>query len=237
MNVDVFIRSYYKDFRWLSYCLRSIRKYAHGFRKTVLVVPASSAERLTWFQFDREVEAHVCEDFADDYLGQQISKLQADEYSDADFICHIDSDCLFRQSSTPQDFFYGGKVVIPITSYKRLPNAIGWRRLNESFMQRAIEYDFMRRQPLIFPRWLYPALRSHVAVLHQRSLYHYVMSQPSRGFSEYNALGALAYYFYNDAFVWRERDQCEPDESVCRWFWSWGGLSATIQDEIDAILP
>jgi hypothetical protein len=236
MNVDLFIRSYHKDFRWLSYCLRSVGKYAHGFRKTILVVPASSAERLTLSGLGRAVEVHVCDNFVDDYLGQQVTKLYADEYSDADFICHMDSDCLFRCNVTPQDLFSDGRVVIHITSYGKLPNAIGWQKLNERIMGWAVEYDFMRRQPLTFPRWLYPALRSHIARLHEQPVRDYIMSQPPRGFSEYNAMGAFAYYRHFDAFVWKERDQREPNESICRWFWSWGGISATIQDEIDAIL-
>ena len=32
---DVFIVSYAKDAPWLEYCLRSIDKYARGFRKTI----------------------------------------------------------------------------------------------------------------------------------------------------------------------------------------------------------
>src|SRR5712691_3849026 len=105
VSVDLFIRSYYKDLRWLSHCLRSVEKYTQGFRKTILVVPGSSAERLAWSGLDLKVEAHVCPDFADDYLGQQVTKLHADKYTDADFICHIDADCLFHRNITPHVLF------------------------------------------------------------------------------------------------------------------------------------
>ena len=38
-DVDIVIRSYYKDFRWLEWCLRSIDRFCQGFRQVVLVVP------------------------------------------------------------------------------------------------------------------------------------------------------------------------------------------------------
>jgi hypothetical protein len=237
MNVDIFIRSYYKDLQWLGYCLRSIEKYTRGFRKTILVVPKSSAERLIRSGLDRCVQTHICEDFADDYLGQQVTKLHADQYSDADFICHVDSDCLFHRPVVPDEFFSeDGKLVIPMTSYRSFPQEIGWQRISERFMCREVEYDFMRRQPFIFPRWIYEEIRDHAILLHNESLYDYVRSQPPRGFAEYNALGAFAYYFHRDEFIWNERHLWAADESICRWFWSWGGISRDSQKEIDAIL-
>ena len=225
MNADIFIRTYYKDLQWLQYSLRSIEKYTAGFRKTILVVPRSSAERLRWAGLDRHAETHICEDFADDYLGQQITKLHADRYSDADLICHVDSDCLFRRRTAPKDFFSNGKIVVPMVSYRAFPQERGWQKLAEKFMCCQVEYDFMRRQPFLFPRWLYGAMRDHAQHLHNQSLYDYVISQPPGGFSEYNALGAFAYYFHCDEFVWSERTTWIPDESICRWFRSWGDLS------------
>jgi hypothetical protein len=236
VNVDLFIRSYYKDLAWLSYCLRSVRKYGRGFRKVILVVPHSSAARLARSLLDHEVEPHFCEDFVDDYLGQQVTKLYADQYTDADYICHLDSDCLIRRAINPQELFVDGKILIQMTPYLVLPQAIGWQRLSERFMCRHVEYDFMRRQPFIFPRWLYPAVRAYAEQVQRRSLYNYILSQPPRGFSEYNAMGAVAYYLYFDKFVWRERTLPDPDESICRWFWSWEGISAATQEEIDKIL-
>ena len=236
MDVDILIRSYYKDLRWLRYSLESIERYAAGFRRIILVVPRSSLERLRHSGLDRKVETHMCEDFRDDYLGQQITKLYADSYSDADFICHVDSDCLFRRPTTPDDFFLGDKPVVPMARYAAFPDRQSWQNLTERFLCRPVEYEFMRRQPFLYPRWLYGAVRQYALQVHLQSLSDYVISQPPRGFSEYNALGAFAYFFYHGEFVWNERDTWLPDETICRWFWSWGGISRDEQDEIDSIL-
>jgi hypothetical protein len=235
-TVDIFIRTYYKDLPWLAYCLRAIETYAHGFRRVVLVAPASSAARLRRSGLGLSVTTHICEDFADDYLGQQVTKLLADQYSDADFICHLDSDCILRRAVTPSDLIVEGKAVMSMTPYAALPHDEGWRRLSAAFLRRPVEFDFMRRPPFVYPRWLYPALRDFTVSEHGRPLADHIVAQPPRGFSEFNAMGALAYYRFFDRFHWRLVESNQRDESFCRWFWSWDGLSPDAEHEIAAIL-
>jgi hypothetical protein len=235
-SVDIFIRTYYKDLRWLAYCLRSIEKYAHGFRDVILVTPRSSAARLTWSGLGRKVTTHICEDFADDYLGQQVTKMLADHYSDADFVCHLDSDCILRRPVTPSDLISEGRAVISMAAYTALPHDEGWRRLSEGFLRRPVEFDFMRRPPFVYPRWLYAALRDHALRAHGTPLADHIVAQAPHGFSEFNAMGSLAYYQYFDQFRWRRLDCAERDESLCRWFWSWSGISPADEREIEAIL-
>jgi hypothetical protein len=235
-SVDIFIRTYYKDLGWLSYCLKAIEKHAHGFRDVIVVTPASSAARLVWSGLRPSVTMRICEDFADDYLGQQVSKLRADLYSDADFICHLDSDCILRRPVTPADLIIEGKAIIAMTAYDMLPNDTGWRRLSEQFLRRPVAFDFMRRPPFVYPRWLYGAIREYAFRVHGTHLAEHILAQPPHGFSEFNAMGALAHYHYYDRFNWLRLERRERDETHCRWFWSWGGLSTADAQEIEAIL-
>jgi hypothetical protein len=236
ISVDIFIRSYYKDLRWLGWCLKSIEKYAYGFRRTILVMPSSSEPRLLWSGLGKEVTTYLCNDFHDDYLGQQVTKMHADRYTDADFICHVDSDCLFRRPVTPEDLISNGRAVLLAAAYNILKEEMGWRRLSELFMGREVEFDFMRRQPFVYPRWLYSELREYTLRTHEMTLSDYIVSRPRRGFSEYNAMGSYAYYHRREDFVWVYNDCARRDESLCRWFWSWNGISAEDQREINAIL-
>jgi hypothetical protein len=236
VRVDIFVRSYYKDFRWLGYCLRSVAKYCRGFGDVIVVVPRSSEERFRWAGLHRGVTAFVCDDCHDDYLGQQVTKLLADQYCQGDFLCHVDSDCVFRRDTTPSDLFAGGKPTAVITPYHLFPEQAVWRRLTERFLGREVTHDFMRRQPLVFPRWLYGELRRFARLAHGMSLEEHVLAQPPRGFSEYNALGAFAFHNHPGAFAWIEQPTWEPDERFCRWFWSWGGLTSAAQAEIEALL-
>src|SRR5215470_19835192 len=106
--VDIVIRSYYKDFQWLGYCLTTIRKYARGFRAVVVVIPRSSAGAFRRCRIEPDILIE-CDNYRDDYLGQQITKLHADKLTNADFITHVDSDVLFVRTTHSQDLFQNGR--------------------------------------------------------------------------------------------------------------------------------
>lgn len=235
MICDIFIRSYHKDFEWLNYCLRSIRTYCRGFRRVILVVPGSSAPKLgNLRQFADQI--FCCCEYRDDYLGQQVTKIYADEYTDAEYICHIDSDCMFWRRICPEELIPDSRPRLACTPYSELPGDMVWKRITEKFLAHRLEYNFMRRQPLVFPRWLYFELRNYAQRLHSLSIEEYVISQPPRGFSEFNALAAYAFLFHRNAFTWERMGAHDPNEHLCKWYWSWGGLTPSIRRELLAIL-
>jgi Family of unknown function (DUF6492) len=235
MNCDIFIRSYRRDFPWLIYCLNSIKKYCRGFRKVILVVPESSSARVTPMRFPCD-KVFVCRNYKDDYLGQQITKLFADTFTDADYICHVDSDCIFYRTITPHNLFQDGKVQILMAPYHKLARSTPWRTVTEKFLKRNVEYEFMQRQPHTFPRWLYEELRAHAHNLHGTKVESYIIGQPHRGFSEFNAMGAYAYYNHSEKFSWLDIGSSESRAPICKWYWSWGGIERKIEEEICGIL-
>jgi hypothetical protein len=233
LKYDIVIRSYYKDFSWLRYALLSIQRNCRGFSRVVLVVPESSRPRLDSMGLAGDVTI-TCPDYKDDYLGQQVTKLTADRLTDADYICHIDSDCVFCRRTTPDDFFESGKPVILMTQYSALDPHVPWKGLTEKLLRHDVHHEFMRNPPYIFPRWIYGALREYVLSTHGIPLEDYILAQPFRGFSEFNALGAYAWHYHRDQFVWREVGPGALD-SPCRAFWSWGGIDDVVECEMKAI--
>lgn len=234
-TVDIVVRSYYRDFQWLQYCLRSIDRFCSEFRRTLVVVPESCRERIRRSRFDL-VEIVFCPNYADDYLGQQVTKLYADTITDADYILHIDSDCTFHSPVRAVDLFSDGRPEVMITPIDAFDVDPPWQVQTERAVGFPVKYDYMRRQPLIYPRWLYGKLRAHIRAMHGRELADFVLDQGPRGFSEFNALGALAHRDCPDAFSWREWPLPDYDEQFCRIHWSWGGLTAEIRKELEAIL-
>ncbi len=235
MVVDIFIRSYHRDFDWLKWCLRSIAQHCRGFRDVVVVVPESSRARLDRFGL-HGVRTLSCPNYPLDYLGQQVTKLHADFLTDADFICHVDSDWIFVRPCTPGDLIEGDKAAVVMTPYRLLHPDIPWRRPTERFLGGAMPYEFMRRQPYTFPRWLYPAVRDHALQRHRVDIETYVLRQPPLGFSEFNALGGYALQNHQDRFAWRNVSVQPLGEPLCWCFWSWGGLTPAIQQEIEVLL-
>jgi hypothetical protein len=201
----------------------------------MVIVPEGSGERLRLAGVT-PARIRYCPRFPDDYLGQQVTKLYADTYTDADFIIHVDSDCIFRRTCSPSDLCKGGRPELLVTPCSQFPGRAPWQIATERFLRSKMSYDFMRRQPLMYPRWIYGELRQYARDLHKQELADYVMAQPPLGFSEFNALGAFAYSFYRSAFHWVETGEIAFDERFCRIFWSREGLHEGHQCEIESIL-
>lgn len=234
-TTDIVLRTYQRDLGWAAYCLRSVRRFCRGFRRVLLVVPESCRERVGRFDA-APAEVVFCPVYADDYLGQQVTKLTADRLTDAEFVVHVDADCTFRRRVTPADLIPGGRPEVLITPAARFAGDAPWRAVTERVLGRPVGWDYMRRQPLAYPRWLYPAVRERIAAAQGCDATDYVLRQPPLGFSEFNALGAVAHAEFAAAFAWREWPSDGFDETFCRIHWSWGGLTDAIRRELDGIL-
>jgi hypothetical protein len=234
-SCDILIRSYYRDLGWLSYCLASIKRWCRGFGRVVVVVPESSLAKLRHLGLADE-HTVVCADYRDDYLGQQVTKLTADQFSEAELICHVDSDCVFQRLTTPSDLLRHGRPIHLVESYARLSRHVPWQPITERFLARPVEVEFMRRPPYTYPRWIYSELRRFCWSVHGVTLDEYVLSQPPRGFSEFNALGGYAWHHHRDAFDWVDLGQQPGPDPPCRVFWSRAGLDAVTRAEIAGLL-
>lgn len=224
MDCALFIRSYWKDLDWLGHCLAAVERYCSDFAETVVVLPERSgawARRRQWPAFAR---FEVAPDYDDDYLGQQVSKLHADQWTDCGLICHLDSDCLFQRPTRPSDLLVDGRPRIVTRPNAPLGRHYPWRGCTEAFLGMPVELDFMCRPPFVFPRGLYAELRAYCDERHGVPLDRYVLSRPPRGFSEFNALGTYAWHRHRDAFAFVDIECAGP--ACCEWFWSWDGVDA-----------
>lgn len=224
MTTEIFIRSYRNDFEWLGYCLRSIQQFANAFSGVTIVVPLEDKPSLSHLTAETVFGTF---DICEGYLAQQITKLEADKYTDKDFILHVDSDCIFFEKTTPEDFFIDGK---PIMLMEQCESP--WPTISKRTLGWLDEYEYMRRLPIIYPRWIYEEFRRWIRHQHSTSLATWIASQPYREFSEFNTLGQWARKFHPEAFTWMH----PKDVPVkCRQFWSWGGVDIA-RKEIESLL-
>ena len=228
---DIFIRTYPGDYQWLDYCVFSVHKFCTGFRKIWVISLApqiSSVKGVEWKVMNDESP--------DGYLAQQITKLYADVITDyqPDHILHVDSDVIFTRPTTPGDFLNGNKVSWYYTPYSAIQTP--WQPITEKFMGCAVPYEFMRRLPIMVPRWLYPKLREFAFSQHGMPIAEYIRMQPQRAFSEFNALGAYAHFKHGDKFNWIDTTTTAIPGPLARQFHSWGGLTPEVKTEIEAIL-
>lgn len=239
---DIFIRTYPKDYPWLKHCLASIDKFCTGFRKIWIVspedAPVGKDGSIIWKAMNDESE--------DGYLAQQITKLYADVITgyEPDYILHIDSDTLFTRPVTPVDFFHPTgfstegklqrKLIWYYTPYEKTKTP--WKPITEKFLGEHVANEFMRRLPMMMPKFLYAKMREFCFALHHRIISEYVRTQPYREFSEFNALGAFAFSRHHDEFHWVNTEEGTIPAPFARQFYSWGGITDEVKKEIEQIL-
>lgn len=235
MKTAIFIRSYHGDFKWLKYCLASIKKYARGFSEVVIVVPISSQRALKTSKLITDEQVYYCRDYANDYLGQQVTKLEAFRYTDAERILFIDSDTVFITETTPETFMRDNKIWLYKTPY--LPDILGqamcWKQRTEDALSFPVEYEYMRRFPLMYWTDTLKKVESYMLGM-GKPLEKYILSQNGNDFSEFNLIGAYAEKFEGDRYLFLDT-QTEPIiPAVAKQYWSWGGITNEIQAELNA---
>lgn len=194
--------------------MKSIEKFCKGFRKTVVVEG----------------------EHRNGYFWQQVVKMHADHYTDADMILVTDSDSLFQEHVTPESFMRDGKPIWLITPYTpemmKHAGMQAWFRVMTKFCGVEPTFEYMRRQPFMLPSRLLKEFRAFCIKQHGRTLQQYIME--SNEFSEYNAFAHYCYLHHHDEFCWINTEEELPPLLV-RQFWSHAPLSENIV-EIESIL-
>jgi len=225
--MDIFIRSYKGDFKWLELCLKSIKKNAHGFGKLHIAIPAEHIDEMP----PCEGEVHLVKGWEDDYLGQQSDKLYSDMHCRSRYVLCLDSDCIITEELRPEYLFVNEK---PIWLYEGLTRGQSpWPMITEEILGFDPQYEFMRRHPFVFDRECLIEFRRFMFNRYNQALHLTIKQRPFHSFSEFNAYGAWCYKYSKMSYSW-----CTPDmvPIYIKQYRSWDGLSDDIRKEIENIL-
>jgi len=219
--IDILIRTYFRDFCWLTLSLLSTVKFVEGYRRIVIVMPGSSLERLRGDEIPASARAITlaCHEYSDDYLGQQVTKLNADLFTDAPLIAHIDSDSIFRAPcSLPALLTRNQRPVIRILWRSRRQASDGWRRCVDDFYGEPLPFDVLAPPPYLYLSDLYGNLRRGCVLRHGIPLDEWCLSRRIDSLSEFGLLAAQAWFHHRDEYCWIAAD----DETgwPCRAYWS-----------------
>lgn len=219
-SVDVFYKSYAKDFSLLKYSLKSLIKNVKNVNKVQIVFPSKDTKKflstfwdLDYKNFDIEWSTEI--EYGNGYLFQQWCKMNAYEYSNADYILFADSDCIFNRQIDLKDYVKSGKPEILYTSWDKVGDAKCWREPIEKFMGEPVEWEFMRRNCLIYHRSTLENIAREYPNLKDQIL-------SSGRFSEFNALGAWAFKNEREKYNFINTDnwQYEPPKAEQLWGWA-----------------
>jgi len=228
-GISIFIKSYRNDFSFLHYCLKSIEKFVTGYSEIVIVIPEwdTALFEEAMHGVDIDVRLVPMKEYGDGYLYQQFIKMTAYQFCTQEYIMFVDSDCVFTGpvNIAPEENY---RPEILMTDYADVGGGIVWKAPTEKWIGGSVNYEYMRRHPLIYRNSTLQDLHKSRPNLEQE-----IMN--SGQFSEFNAMGIWTHlnepdnYRFTDTAIW----QYQPP--IVRQFWSWGGLQTCIQ-EIKTIL-
>ena len=229
--IDIFYKSYAKDFEWLYYSLRSIKKYLTGYNKIIIVIPEQDRNLLKHELIDDlNCEVNFVNEYGKGYIYQQFIKMTAHKYCASKFILYSDSDLIFNTKINLGNFINDEKPEILYTDYLKVGDAICWKEVTEKFIGREIKYEFMRRLPLIYHR------STIVEINENYDIEDTVMNKFRDRFSEFNSIGAWIYYNEADKYKLINTADWSYVPAMGKQFWSWGGQTEMVKNEIDKIL-
>jgi hypothetical protein len=216
MVIDIFIRTYKKDFPLLKYSIYSILKFVKSYRNIIVTVRNKEYNELLSFLKNELcyqenmniIKIYSVYNFDDtiDYLGQQITKLNAHFFTSADYILYIDSDCVFYDYYDINNLFTNGKIDLFVEKWEDLSNNYEVWKIFLELIGLNTPYEFMRRFPLIYPSSILKNIRDFITNKYDRPfedaclhLYNLAKKKsPNRHplfFSEFNLIGAYSFLY------------------------------------------
>lgn len=236
-TIDIFIVTFKRDIEFTIYCLQSIQKFVTGFRKVIIAVPVQDVPLFNGIAggYPFVVVRGFEEVAGKGMMHHEVLVCSADEWCDAEFILHIDSDCIFKEPVNLQnEYLRDGKPVMLKEKFEHVGEVVGpWRDAVTKALGFVPEYETMRRHPAVHPRWLYPKVREAVAAHTGKPFMEYVLScrnEFPQGFAEFPVLGAWALKYAPEAHHWIDvTTEPRPTDKLYQ-FWSHGGLDHTPDD-------
>lgn len=223
MKASIFIKTWKNDLRWLHYCLKSIERYGSGFEDVVVVTDSDCLDETIEIAKTARVES--AEKWPNGYIHQQWVKLNVDSYVNTELVLFVDSDCIFFREFSPESFIQDGRPILLKTRYTELGAdpvsvvALKWKQITQAYVRWNVEWEYMRKMPMMFHVDSVTAVRKFVPYFERR-----LRKIEKHEFSEFNVIGAYvdrkeqSRYFVTDTQVW-----CP--ESVAEHFWSWSGIT------------
>jgi len=232
--VSIFIRTYRNDLNWLDYCLKSIHKNLKGWDEIVVCIPTGQEHLLSHLTAEKVV---VCKTYRDDYIGQQISKLEAYKHVKGEYVLFVDSDVVFFEGANVLDYFHDNKPVLLYDKWENVGEAICWKPVVKKLYKEDVPFEFMRSLPILYHR----ATLEHFAE-HFPDIESYATRQPHRQFSEFNILGFFIWKHEQENYVLIEAKFTTGShgnkieglpKNKSKQFWSWSGLTQKERIELE----
>jgi hypothetical protein len=230
MNAEILIVTFKRDFRYLKFCLESIRRFATGFSGITLVVPDYDAAQAV-LEFSGVTIKSGAEWPDNPMLWHEWVIMNADQWCPkADYVVHLDADCLVRAPVSPDTYIRDGKPYLRHEPFAdvatREPGVMEWERVTRLCLPFENLQETMRAMPLVYHRSTYPLTRKVMTQKTKRDAGEYIRSCKGiypQGFCEFVTLGNVAMNLEREKYecVLQLGDKASPPTNIIQ-FWGHG---------------
>lgn len=210
-RAEIFIVTFKRDIDFLRYCLKSIEKFANGFQGVTVMAPSSEKGMYSWVPRIVNMK-YFDETPGKGMLHHELLIMEADMHCPgAEYILHVDADCVFWQPASPSDFIEDGKPLILREHYSKITNQNRhcWKLAVENAIGITPEYDYMVRHPQCYRADLYHKARELLEKKTGRTYDWYILHQRNefpQTFAEFPCLGTVAAKCFPDDYAFMDYD-------------------------------
>jgi FkbM family methyltransferase len=248
MRCDVFIKTWWNDLCWVSYCLRFLeRNWLEPDSQIIVLAEPRCQEVIQSWGFSSRVKYFYCHPWPDGNQFQCYLTLLADHFSDAELFAVFDSDTMLFEPMRASDQMQDGKPIIYFRPYDDSAPTVAqqmWGPRMEYWLRVKPRADYMQRWPFLYWGSTIAAVRRLITA---RTGYNLVDSlysdtpynpanffQHPFKFSEHNVIGFYAALHEPERYVLRPVTEA-PNWPV-KQYHSWNDWSLERQAEFDRIL-
>lgn len=232
MKATILIVTFARDFAYLQFCLKSIVKFCKGFSVRVLVPTPDFAQAEAMVHRGlrdkgfTEASVQSYDEWPElGFLHHMAQIMRADEWCpDADFICHVDADCIFTAPVTPETYIKDGKPYMRYEYFSKLgvrhPGAAAWQAPTQACLPFLVTKETMRCHPGVYHRGVYAEARRQVELKTKMPCDDYIKSTGRNAypqlFVEFVTLGNVALHCFPDKYeaVEQTGDRVTPDNHL-----------------------
>lgn len=256
-KTEVIYVTFARDLDWLRFSLESFVKFGKGFSGVKIVVPTWDVNKFLQFERYSTPECPVLiKNFMEypskGFVHHLAMKCYGDVFCpDADFVLHMDPDCLFTAPFTPEDYIVGSsptsdiinlekeeymwyRPILVIEPYEVLktvhPARYNWKQVTEAAVKFDVSHETMCRHPAVHPRKTYKLTRDVIESAHGTPFIDFVIKQKNsypQGFGEFNTLGAVAMEHLPESYIFVDRENigiaADPPSKLWQG-WSYTGV-------------
>lgn len=255
-SVHILIVTYAKDLPWLVQCLRAISVHCSGFSGVTVVYPVHSHELFKTQLKHFDVHLRTFSEIPGKGMLHHMAMMgMADMFvpSGTQFVLHMDSDCIFKMATSPSHYFTAGLPQYLFRSYasmieedptrpgsKVISDCFQWKEPTEAQLGFKVDHAYtMTRHPTVLPIDFYRLYRSHIEKVHGVPFEDY-MTDGKNDFPQskmdFTAMGAFAFYRMKARFRWIDIMSEPYPKDRMKAFWSHGGITQQVRDEIESYL-